>query len=506
MFRFIDNQLNRITMYRLVLYYLIFLLGIAFYLNFANIFTFDPFALMLTVAFLLVVSAIANRVFSRIFGVPANVESVYITALILALNITPIQSYNDLWFLGWAAVLATASKYIVAINGKHLFNPAAFAVALIYFTVNQSASWWIGSGPFLAFVLLGGLLVVRKLGRFDMVLSFLITAVATILVSSVFTGSNFIASTQKIILYSPLLFFAFIILTEPLTTPPTRRLQIYYGALVGFLFTPQFHLGAFFITPEVAILIGNVFSYIVSPKDKLVLKLKEKNRISPDTYEFVFPAPRRFAFVPGQYMEWTLAHPDTDSRGNRRYFTLASSPTERNLRLGVKFNKESSTFKNAMLAIDKNTKIVASQLAGDFVLPDDPRQKCVMIAGGIGITPFRSMIKYLLDNHDRRPITLLYTATTANDFVFKDVFDRAQQELGIKIIYTVTDNHNLPSSWTGKVGRVSPDMIKSAVPDYRNSLFYLSGSRGMVDSLKDTLRRLGIAGRQIKTDYFAGLA
>ena len=174
----------------------------------------------------------------------------------------------------------------------------------------------------LAFVIFGGLLVVRKLGRFDMVLSFLIAAVATIFVSSLFTGADFIASTQKQILYSPLLFFAFIILTEPLTTPPTRRLRIVYGALVGFLFTPQFHFDGFYLTPEVAILIGNVFSYIVSSKDKLVLKLKEKNRIAPDTYEFIFPAPRRFGFVPGQYMEWTLAHPDTDGRGNRRYFTI----------------------------------------------------------------------------------------------------------------------------------------------------------------------------------------
>ncbi len=505
MIRFIDNQLNRITMYRLVLFYLIFLLIVAFFISIANPSS-DPFALALTVAFLLAVSAVTNCVFANIFKVPTNVESVYITALILALIITPIQSLNDLWFLAWAAILANASKYIIAIKGKHLFNPAAFAVALTYFTINQSASWWVGSGAMLAFVIFGGLLVVRKLGRFDTVLSFLIAAVATILVSSLFTGADFIASTQKQILYSPLLFFAFVILTEPLTTPPTRRLRIVYGALVGFLFTPQFHIDGFYLTPEVAILIGNLFSYIVSSKDKLVLKLKEKNRIAPDTYEFIFPAPRRFGFVPGQYMEWTLAHPDTDDRGNRRYFTLASSPGERNLRLGVKFNQKSSTFKKALLAIDKDTEIVASQLAGDFVLPDDPQQKVVLIAGGIGVTPFRSMIKSLLDSRQRRPITLFYTATTVNDFVYKDVFDRAQYELGIKTIYSVTDNSNLPSSWTGKVGRLSAEMIRSAVPDYRNCLFYISGSRSMVDSLTYTLHKLGVASYQIKTDYFAGLA
>ncbi len=506
MIQFIDNQLNRLTMYRLVLYYLIFLVVVAFFLSIFKVLSYDPFSLALSVAFLLAVSAVTNRIFSNIFKVPANVESVYITALILALIITPIQSYSDLWFLAWAAVLANASKYIVTIKGKHLFNPAAFAVALTYFAINQSASWWVGSSAMLAFVAIGGLLVVRKLGRFDMVLSSLLMGIATIWISDLFSGNDFISSTQKLILYSPLLFFAFIILTEPLTTPPTRRLRIIYGALVGFLFVPQFHIGALFITPEVSILLGNVFSYIVSSKDKLVLKLKEKNRISPDTFEFIFSAPRRFAFVPGQYMEWTLAHPDTDERGNRRYFTLASSPGERNLKLGVKFYQKSSTFKQAMLSMDKDTEIVASQVAGDFVLPDNPQQKCVFLAGGIGVTPFRSMIKYLLDNHQRRPITLFYTAATVNDFVYKDVFGRAQLELGIRTVYTVTDDRSLPASWIGNVGRITPDLIKTTVPDYRYCIYYLSGPRGMVDSLKDTLRRLGVAGFQIKTDYFAGLA
>jgi len=506
MIRFIDNQLNRITMYRLVLYYLIFLLVVACIQNASNGTTFDPFALMATVAFLLVVSVITNHIFSQVFRVPANVESVYITALILALIISPIQSFGDLWFLAWAAILANASKYILAIKGKHVFNPAALAVALTYFVINRSAGWWVGSGAMLPFVVLGGLLVVRKIGRFDMVLSFLGAAVMTIFISAFFTGAGFITSLQRIVLYSPLLFFALIILTEPLTTPPTRRWRVVYGALIGFLFTPQFHFDGFYLTPEVAVLIGNVFSYLVSSKDKLVLKLKERNRLTSDVYEFVFSVPRRFAFIPGQYMEWTLAHPNTDSRGNRRYFTIASSPTERILRLGVKFNRDSSTYKKALLALGKDTDIVAAQLAGDFVLPEDTQQRVVLMAGGIGITPFRSMIKYLLDTRQRRPITLFYTAATVNDFAYKDVFDRAQFDLGIKTIYSVTDTGSQPSGWSGQLGRINPQMIKSAVPDYRNCLFYISGPKGMVDTLKDMLNRLGVAGFQIKTDYFAGLS
>ena len=493
-------------MYRLVLYYLIALLGAAAIFSAGGLLKYDVFALLASIGFLLGVSWITNRVFAWAFGVPANVESVYISALILALVITPIQSLNDLWFLGWAAVLAMASKFIVGIKGKHIFNPVAFAVAITYFATNQSASWWVGNSTLLPIVLIGGLLVIRKVGRFNMVASFLGTALAITLVASVFTGGNFFASLQNLITLSPFIFFAAVILTEPLTTPPTRKLQIYYGAIVGLLFAPQLHIGSFYITPELAILIGNIYSFYVSPQTKLTLKLKEKTRIAPDVYEFVFASPRKFQFAPGQYMEWTLGHHDPDSRGNRRYFTMASSPTEQNLKLGVKFYKESSTFKKAMLAMNRDTEIVAAQIAGDFTLPLDPNQKCVFLAGGVGITPFRSMIKYLLDTHQRRPITLVYASKNIDEIVYKDVFDRAEKELGIKVIYTLTDSKNIPDTWKGSVGRITPEMIIKQVPGNRNALFYLSGSRAMVDSFKATLRKLELPASQIITDYFAGLA
>jgi ferredoxin-NADP reductase len=506
MLKAIDNLLNRITMYRLVLYYLIFLLGAAVLLSVSRILKYDVFALLLSISFLLAVCWGVNWIFARTFEVAANVESAYISALILALIITPIQSFNDLWFLGWAAVLAMASKYILPINSKHIFNPVAFAVALTYFTLNQSASWWVGNGPMLPFVLFGGLLVARKIGRFDLVLSFLSTTLIAGLVLTVLSGGDLAGAIQKIFLYSPLFFFAFIILTEPLTTPPTRRSRIGYGLLTGFIFTPQIHFGSFYITPETAILIGNLFSYIVSPKTRIVLKLKEKVKIAQDIYDFIFTHKRPFAFDPGQYMEWTLGHADPDARGNRRYFTLASAPTERTLRVGVKFTQRSSSFKKTMLEMNTGDEIVAGQVAGDFVLPKDPRQKVVLIAGGVGVTPFRSMIKYLLDTNQRRPITLFYSNKNINDIVYKDVFDRASHELGLQVIYTVTDTANLPSYWNGTTGRITPQLIRSKVPDYRRCLFCISGPRGMVDLFKENLNQMHVRSSQIKTDYFSGLA
>ncbi|MGB8214886.1 MAG: RnfABCDGE type electron transport complex subunit D [Anaerolineales bacterium] len=506
MIKSIDNWLNRVTMYRLVLYYLIFLLGTGIILSLTGLLKYDVFALLFSIGFLIAVCWAVNWIFAKTFRVAANVESVFISALILALIISPIKTFNDLWFLGWAAILAMASKYILAINRKHIFNPVALAVALTYFTLNQSASWWVGNAPMLPFVLVGGILVVRKIRRFDLVLSFLGMALATSLVLSMFNGGNPVNDMQKIFLYSPLFFFAFIFVTEPLTTPPTHRSRIGYGLLVGFFFSPQIHFGAFYLTPELAILFGNVFSYLASPKTRLVLKLKEKIKVAPDIYDFIFTQARNFAFTPGQYMEWTLGHDHPDVRGNRRYFTLASAPTEKTLRLGVKFYPQSSTFKNALLKMKAGDEIVASQLAGDFTLPENPLQKCVLIAGGVGITPFRSMIKYLLDTHTKRSITLFYANKTVDDILYKDVFDRAQRELGIQTIYAVTDNNHLPPAWTGTTGRITPELIKTKVPGYRHCMFYISGPKAMVDSFKETLQQIHIPASQIKTDFFSGLA
>ncbi len=491
MFSVIDTLLNGITMYRLILYYLVFLVGLAIVYSFAGLLPYDPWALLFSTTFLITICWITNTIFARTFRVPPNVESVYISALILALIITPIVSASDLTFLIWAGVWAMASKYIIAINRKHLFNPAAFAVALTALTVNQTASWWVADMPMLPFVLIGGLLIVRKTQKFGLVLSFLITALVASIVFGLVAGEALPALMQNTLVYTPLMFFAFVILTEPLTLPPTRKLQLIYGMIVGFLFVPQLHIGSFYFTPELSILMGNLFAFAVSPKAKLVLRLKEKIQLAPDIYDFIFVPNHKLPFVPGQYMEWTLGHHNPDSRGNRRYFTLASSPTETNLRLGVKFYPNSSSYKQSMLSMNQDTEIVAGQLAGDFVLPEDRTQKCVLIAGGIGITPFRSMVKYLIDTNQHRRLVLFYAVKSVEDIVYKDIFDKAERKLGIKTIYTITGASRIPSGWGGKVGRINAQMIKGEVPDYYDCVFYLSGPNAMVTGFEAALNSSG---------------
>lgn len=486
MTRFVDDFLNGITQYRLMLYFLIFLLVMATAFSAFGILPFNPVAIVFSAVFLNLVCWAVNTTFARIFEVQTNLESVYITALILTLIMTPASSIQDALVLGGVAVLAVASKYILAIRKKHIFNPAAFGAVMAAVILHSGASWWMGTAWMIPFVLVGGLLIARKVKRFSLVLSYFTTTTIIILVTSIFSGNDVLAVLKNLIFDSPLFFFAFVMLTEPQTTPPGKIRQIIYGGLVGSLTR---------LTPETALLVGNIFSYIISPKEKLLLSLREKIQIAPDIYDFTFNLNSKFNFLPGQYMEWTLGHKNPDSRGNRRYFTIAASPTEKKLRLGVKFYPKGSSFKKALVSMAIGDSIVASGLTGEFTLPKDPDQKLVFIAGGIGVTPYRSMIKYLLDTQQRRDIILLYSNKLAEEIVYKDIFDNAQ-ELGIKTVYVVTNT----------IGYIDEKMIRKEVPDFKDRTFYISGPHSMVDAFEKILKRMGISGNQIKVDFFPGYA
>jgi ferredoxin-NADP reductase len=356
----------------------------------------------------------------------------------------------------------------------------------------------------LPLVLLGGLLIARKLRQEDMIVSFCAAVLVGACIIALVQGKP-VFTLQQLFVQSPLLFFAFIMLTEPLTAPPTRNLRRLYAALTGILFIPQIHIASLYTTPELALVLGNVFSYLVSPKQRVVLKLSKKIKMAPGIVDFVFKPSQQLAFLPGQYMEFTLAHPHPDSRGNRRYFTLASSPTENVVHLGVRFYEQGSSFKKALSRMDGRIKMVAAQIAGDFTLPPDPSQKLVFIAGGIGITPFRSMLKYLLDLQQRRDIVLFYANKTADEIVYKDVLSTAHAKLGIKTFYTLTDTAAIARNWTGLVGRISEQMILEAVPDYRERVYYLSGPPDMVRAYERVLKSMHIPDGRIKKDFFPGL-
>jgi ferredoxin-NADP reductase/Na+-translocating ferredoxin:NAD+ oxidoreductase RnfD subunit len=500
---FVDDLLNKVTMYKLVLWCLMILCIVGLVFSFFGLVPFKPLDLIVSFFVLMVAAHYSNWLFAKILNVSWNTESSYITATILTLVVGPELSWKGLASLVFLAIIAMASKYFLAINRKHVFNPAAFAMVVAPYAISYYPSWWIGNMYMVPFVLVAGFLIVRKIQREDLVLTFL---AVFILVSQ---GLNFsptylLASLKNAFVESPILFFSMIMLTEPTTTPPTRNLRIMYGALTAFLLAPFVHIGSFYFSAESAVLAGNIFSYLVSPKLRLSLVLKEKIEIAQNTYDFIFQLQRPIAFKPGQYMEWTLGHTKQDQRGMRRYFTVASSPTEPDIRIGVKFYRNPSSYKKALQELKPGDQVIASQLAGDFTLPKDRDKKLVFLAGGIGITPFRSMIKYLVDNGEKRDVILVYGAQQYKDIAYREVFNEAKQKLGIKTVYILQDGTGAPADMDVKIGMVTRELVTEEIPDYKERMFYISGPNAMVNNFENTLQAMGVGRGHIKTDFFPG--
>ena len=501
----IDSFIDRITMYRLVLWYLIALLGAALVLGALHVIALNPIDLALSTVLVLAGGWLVNQVFARIFGAIPNIESVYITGLIIVLIMdpAPLGDLSAAGTLVFASAWAMASKFIFSLRRRHIFNPAAIGVALPALLLDHPATWWVSGQIWLMpLVLIGGLLIVRKLRRFDLVLAF----AATNLAVTVLTGdhTDALQSLRFALLDSPFFFFAFVMLTEPLTAPQSKGWRMAYGALVGALAAPNVAIAGYYFTPEVALLAGNLLTLLVSPQGRVVLTLERIEQAAAGVYDFVFRPDRPLSFAAGQYLEWTLPLGTADSRGNRRYFTIASAPTVDDVRLGVKFVPQGSAFKRGLSQLQPGDRIVASQLAGSFTLPRNRKRKLAFIAGGIGMTPFRSMLEELLQRGEARPIKVLYGNNRLDEVAYADVLKRARDELGIQTWYAVRDPAGATDDMT--IGFIDAAMIEERIPDYRERTFYVSGPQVMVSATRKTLRELGVPSWRIKTDFFPGLA
>lgn len=505
MMRYIDLVIDRITMYRLLLYYLTMLLGLSMLLGAIGVLTYSPYSIALSTAFFLVICYGVNYIFAKIYEAPSNTESSILTALILSLIISPLTSPKDITFFGAAAGLAIASKYILAIRHKHIFNPAAIAVVLTAFGPQESASWWVGSAALVPFLFFGGILLARKIRRNSMVFTFFGTALVSVAVFAILSGKELIPTLQATVLHSSLFFLGFVMLTEPWTSPTTKTKRSIYATIVGFLFSPLIHIGNIYSTPELALVIGNLISFMMSPIVKTKLSIFKRHMYGRRTEDIEFVPSRKFSYRPGQYIEMTLPHNSTDSRGYRRYFTLASSPTEETLRVGIRYYDDGSTFKKHLQngAFDKGLSI--GQLGGDFTLPNNDQIKLAFIAGGIGITPFRSMIKYLSDTGDTRSVKLLYAERRVSDVTYSAIFEHARTNGNIDTRYIIAKPSTLPSNnFIG--GKIDSSLIKKEIPDYLERTFYISGPQPMVSAIRDDLKKMGIPNKRIKLDYFFGYA
>lgn len=206
---------------------------------------------------------------------------------------------------------------------------------------------------------------------------------------------------------------------------------------------------------------------------------------------FILEADKKVGWLPGQYIHYTLPHPGEDDRGEERWFTVSAAPFEQHVMITTRTDGEqTSSFKHALLDLEIGTEIEADSPEGLFVLePGDIHH--VLIAGGIGITPFRSMLIQAGHRNAKLHATLLY-ANRDEHFVFdEELAALAAKNPSFKIKKYVGDQ------------RISDDELKELIAQ-DNAVFYVSGPKPMVENYYNKLLELDAPQERVRKDFFPG--
>jgi len=242
-----------------------------------------------------------------------------------------------------------------------------------------------------------------------------------------------------------------------------------------------------------------------SPK-QFFLPFLKKEQVAKDTFSIFFDrtACKDFDFFPGQYIRMTLPITTTDGRGASRFFTIASSPLEKRY-LMITTKRGISDFKKKFLNLEKGSKIQFFGPIGGFYLREQETYEHVFLTGGIGITPFHSMITYVAEKKLHIPITLFVSFSVPQNAVFYEELTKiSQEQQSIKILYTITKPEASQIFWTGETGRISGELLKKYVADIMKPTYYVTGPPAMVEGIEELLRSLHIPENQIRIEQFTG--
>ncbi|MEO5535620.1 MAG: oxidoreductase [Pseudolysinimonas sp.] len=503
----LDTLLGKMTMYRQVVYTLAVLQLLAVLFSALGLIgTGGPLEMVVSFAVLFVATTLINRLFAAIFRMRAHNLSTLITAQILFFLLAPphLDQPLRLVALAVAGAIAVASKYLLAIRGRHLVNPAAFGTLVIValsavVPAWRTTTWWIATDWMLPFVVVGGILILFRTRRLPMGGVFVAAATVAGLAYYVILGAPLLDSVRFVLVTSPILFLGGFMLSEPLTLPPRRWQQLGYAVVVGVLMWGTSWIPVVGNHPEFALLVANVLAFLVGQRRGIRLVFAGKRQLSPTSWEFDFTPEKPVTFRPGQFMELTLPHAGSDSRGWRRVFSIASAPGGQ-VRFGIRLPEKSSSFKRALLDLAPGSQVSATAVGGDFLLPAVPKTPLLLVAGGIGITPFIGSLEQAAVEKGLRDIVVVYAISSTDDLAYVDRLTGA----GCRVILASPEKPaELPAGWTWiGPGRVTGESLLAAVPDAVKREAFLSGPPTMVADLRRALRQSGV--HRVHTDVFVG--
>ena len=221
------------------------------------------------------------------------------------------------------------------------------------------------------------------------------------------------------------------------------------------------------------------------------LKLISVKQEIDNIFTFTFAPENPIKWEPGQYLHYILDHPNPDDRGVERWFTIAAAPYENNIKITTRYaDGRQSTFKQALKKLKPDDTIEGDNPEGDFLI-NDLSKKYILIAGGIGVTPFYSILKQLDNVGKKIDAELLYLSRDEN-LAFIDELEEMSQKNRSLCIHKFTGDNKLS------------DEELTALTQIETSVFYVSGPKSMVGYYFEKLQNLGVQSDRLKKDFFPG--
>jgi ferredoxin-NADP reductase len=231
--------------------------------------------------------------------------------------------------------------------------------------------------------------------------------------------------------------------------------------------------------------------------------IKEKRLVAKGTLMVVFDLlGREVDFTPGQYFWVTLIDPPyDDEKGPRRHISVVTSPNERGV-LGLCTRLRNSAFKRSLDELPVGTEVDVEEPKGTFLLPEDTTRDYVFIAGGIGITVFRCMLRHIAEEKLPHRVTLVYSNRDCESAAFLDeLLELERASPDFQLVLTMTDD----TAWDGESRRIDAALLRDHLGDELQSFTYLiAGPPAMVDGVVETLEDAGVPEEQVRPDRFSG--
>lgn len=232
------------------------------------------------------------------------------------------------------------------------------------------------------------------------------------------------------------------------------------------------------------------------------VKFIKKVLLTEDIATYYFQKPADFPFLAGQYNRWTLPYHITDGQGSSRFFTISSSPLDKKY-LAFTTKNGNSGYKKNLLQIKPGEEIKIFGPMGNLFYEDNNQKPKVYLSGGMGITPFYSMLMYAQEIETKQSLTLIASFSNLQEILFYDELMRiGQTNKNISVVYAVS--HREESTKNIETGRITHKLLDTYVPQKNNALYYIVGSSKTETSLKELLTEWGITEENIITEQFTG--